>query len=96
MSVIAFPGSDPVSSREQIAPHECVVNGLKEMLKLAESGELRSFVLVGETADGRTKELGVLCEADLHVIDSILGMAQRRIQDELMSGCECMADKPPA
>lgn len=85
--IIPLPGVTVTAADGQpYEPHVCAVEELEEILELARSGELRSFVLVGETFSGTPIQSIILCEADLHVINSVLSLAQDRVKGMLMDG----------
>lgn len=86
--IIALPGVTVTANGEPVEPHSCVVEELTAMLDLAKAGELRSFVLIGETFNGDPIETKILCESNLHVINSMLALAQESIKGMLMSNAE--------
>jgi hypothetical protein len=85
--IIPLPGVTVTSPDGQpYEAHACVVEEIESILELAKSGELRSFVLVGETYTGAPIQSLILCEADLHVMNSALSLAQDRVKGMLMDG----------
>lgn len=75
--------------------NECLVQMLKDSLAEAESGRLHSAVLVGEYVNETTIRKHSTCWANLYVIDSLLGLSKRDIQDEIDSACR-VTDKEGA
>ncbi len=64
-------------------PNPCVVERMDVIMAKAKAGDLRAFVLVGQMADGSSCEFVSLCEADMHTMDSLLGFAQRALQNDI-------------
>lgn len=83
--LVFLPGITP-SDIDPPGPNLCALQKIGMVMEKVASGELRSFVLVGEMADGGTCEYASTCEGDLHVLDSILGAAQRGVQGMIDTG----------
>lgn len=70
------------ASGAKLAPNELTIQRAKELLRLAKDGELRGFIIVGETADGALFEGGAeiydlpLCMLGLEMAKArLLGVA---------------------
>lgn len=69
------------------APNELTIQRAKELLELAKEGELRGFIIVGETRDGALFEGGAEIY-DLPLVLTGLELAKVRLLNVMINGNE--------